>query len=620
MSVKAPKIDGHALGRTLGLVRPHVRGQAPLLMGGALALIFEVIFRVLEPWPVKFVVDAVTRSLGADLSQAGPEASMRLLLGWALATVALVGFRAISNYLATVAFALGGSRIAVQLRQRVFRHVNKLSTEYHSTSRSGDLVQRLISDVGRLQEVAVTAGMPLLVNVFTLLAMSVVMFLLDPLLALVLVVAASIFALLTRSSGPKITKASRKTRKAEGDLANIAQETIGGMRVVQAYGLESALEEQFSGRNSKSLKEGVQARRLAAALERSTDVLVGIATATVLLFGGYRVTQGAMTPGDLVLFLTYLKTAMKPLRDLAKYTGRIARAAASGERVADVLDQEPDITSPADPVRLDQVAGEMTFEHVTAGYGDNPPVLADLNFTVPPGQRVALVGPSGAGKSTLTSLLMRMMDPRAGAVRLDGVDLRALDVTALRSQISVVLQESVLFTGSIADNIRYGNLTATDDQIRRAAQLARAEEFILRMPEGYDTQVGERGSTLSGGQRQRIAIARAMLRDAAVVILDEATAGLDAENAVAVREGIDQLTKGRTTFVVTHDEQTARECDRIVWIENGGIRWDGPGSGTLPEGSAFTESSPTPGEPPSGATGAPMTGEPQPHFPGRVDP
>ena len=591
-SVKSPKIDGHALSRTLGLVRPHVRGQAPLLLGGALALMLEVIFRVLEPWPVKFVVDAVTRSLGADLADSGPQASARLLLACALATVALVGFRAIFNYLATVAFALGGSRIAVQLRQRVFKHVNSLSTEYHSTSRSGDLVQRLIGDVGRLQEVAVTAGMPLLVNLFTLVVMGGVMFWLDSLLALILVAAALVFLLLSRSSGPKITKASRKTRRAEGDLANIAQEAIGGMRVVQAYGLESALEEQFSGRNSKSLKEGVQARRLAAALERGTDVLVGVSTASVLMLGGWRVTQGAMTPGDLVLFLTYLKTAMKPLRDLAKYTGRIARAAASGERVADVLDEEPDITSPADPVRLDRVAGEVRLEGVSAGYGEHPAVLSNLNLVIPPGQRVAVVGPSGAGKSTLTSLLLRMMDPRQGSVRLDGVDLRALDLSELRSQVSVVLQESVLFTGSIADNIRYGNLSANDNQVRWAARMARAEEFILRMPEGYDTQVGERGATLSGGQRQRIAIARAMLRNASVIILDEATSGLDAENALAVREAIEQLSEGRTTFVVTHDEATARECDRIIWIENGGVRWDGPATGILPEGTAFTDSSP----------------------------
>lgn len=604
MSVDFPQITRTPLRRTLGLIRPHMRSHTPILAGGALALVLEVVFRVLEPWPVKFVVDAVTRSLGADLSQSGPQATFRLLLACALATVALVGFRAIFNYLATVAFALGGSRIATELRQRVFRHVNTLSTQYHATSRSGDLVQRLVGDVGRLQEVAVTAGMPLLVNVFTLLAMSGVMFWLDPMLALVVVVAATLFLLMSRTSTPKITHASRKTRRAEGDLANIAQETVGGMRVVQAYGLEGALEEKFGGRNAKSLKDGVQAKRLAAALERGTDVLVGCATASVLMLGGYRVMQGAMTPGDLVIFLTYLKTAMKPLRDLAKYTGRIARAAASGERVADVLDQQPDITSPADPFPVGRIRGDLRLERVSAGYGDHAPVLHGLDLHIPQGQRVAVVGPSGVGKSTLTALVTRMMDVRGGGVRVDGVDVRRLDVHELRAQIAVVLQESVLFTGTVADNIRYGDLEASDEQVVRAAHLARADEFIRHMPQGYDTPVGERGSTLSGGQRQRIAIARALLRDAVIVILDEATAGLDAENAGAVREAIDRLTRGRTTIVVTHDEQTARECDRIVWIEGGRVRFDGPADSVLPEGSAFTGSSQPRGPriPDSGAT------------------
>ncbi|WP_353950971.1 ABC transporter ATP-binding protein [Knoellia sp. S7-12] len=588
-----PTVTGPALRRTLGLVRPHLREHSTLLGGGALALVFEVVFRVLEPWPVKFVVDAVTRSLGADLASPGPRASLQLLLVCGLATVALVGMRAVCNYLATVAFALGSSRIATELRQRLFRHVNRLSQEYHSTTRSGDLVQRLVGDVGRLQEVAVTAGMPLLVNVFTLIAMSGVMFWLDPLLALVVLVAATIFLLLSRVSTPKITSASRKTRKAEGDLANIAQETIGGMRVVQAYGLERALEQEFSGRNSSSLKEGVQARRLAAALERSTDVLVGVATAAVLVLGGQRVMEGAMTPGDLVIFLTYLKTAMKPLRDLAKYTGRIARATASGERVADVLDEQPDITSPPEPVRLSRFDGNVRLDSVTAGYGDDPPVLRELSLHVPAGQRVAVVGPSGAGKSTLTNLLTRMLDVRSGSVRIDGFDVRELHLEDLRAQVAVVLQESVLFTGTVADNIRHGQPGATDEQVRWAAREARAEEFIEMLREGYDTQVGERGATLSGGQRQRIAIARALLRDASVVILDEATSGLDAENAGAVREAIERLTQGRTTVVVTHDEQTARECDRIIWIEDGGIRWDGPADGQLPGGAAFTGTSPT---------------------------
>jgi len=570
-----PTVHRSPLARTLGLIGPHLRGQGGLLAGGALALLLEVAFRVLEPWPVKVVVDAVTRSLGADLADAGPPASVQLLLAAALATITVVGFRALANYLATVAFALAGCRIATALRQRVFAHVNRLSRRYHATARTGDVVQRLVGDVGRLQEVAVTAGMPLVVNVVTLLAMLGVMLWLDPVLAVVVVVAATAFWLMSRTSTGRITSAARRTRKSEGDLANIAQETLGGITVVQAYGLEQEVERRFSGSNARSLKDGVRARRLAAALERRTDVLVGVATAAVLLLGGVRVMDGVMTPGDLVVFLTYLKTAMKPLRDLAKYTGRIARAAASGERVADLLDVRPDITSPPRPTPLGRARGTVDLDGVVADYGAGP-VLRHIDLHVPAGQQVALVGPSGSGKSTLTSLLLRMMDPTEGSVRIDGIDLRRLDLQELRSRVAVVLQDTVLFSGTVADNIRHGWLEATDAQVVWAARMARADEFIRDLPDGYDTVVGERGATLSGGQRQRIAIARALLRDASVVILDEATTGLDPENAEAVRAALAELTRGRTTIVVTHDEQTARECDRIVWIEGGVVRWDGP--------------------------------------------
>lgn len=579
--------DDQALRRTLGLIGPHLPGQRRLMAGGGLVLILEVLFRVLEPWPLKIVVDAVTRSLGADLAAPGPRASVQLLLMCAAATVAIVGMRALCNYLATVAFALAGSRIATALRQRVFAHVNTLSRRFHSTTRSGDLVQRLVADVGRLQEVAVTAGMPLLVNVFTLLAMLFVMAWLDLTLALVVVGAAFTFSVLSESATTRITAASRKTRKSEGDLANIAQETIGGITVVQAYGLERALEGQFGNRNAKSLRDGVKSKRLAAGLERRTDLLVGLALATVIVLGGLRVLDQSMTPGDLVLFTTYLKTAMKPLRDLAKYTGRMARAAASGERIADLLDEQPEITSPATPHRPDTIRGDVELHDVHADYGDGVPVLTGLNLHVPAGQRVALVGPSGAGKSTVTSLLVRSLDVTRGSVSLDGVDVRLFDLSELRSQVALVLQESVLFTGTVLENIRFGRLAATDEEVRAAAALARADEFIQRMPHGYDTVVGERGSTLSGGQRQRIAIARALLRDANVVILDEATAGLDPENALAVRAAVDELTRGRTTIVVTHDEETARSCDRIVWLEHGQVLWDGPADGVLPGQDAF---------------------------------
>lgn len=564
------------LRRTLGLVRPHLRGHESLMAGGVTALLFEVVFRVLEPWPMKFVIDALTRTLGADLSGTGPSASWRLLILAAGATVAIVGLRALANYLATVAFALAGSRIATQLRARVFDHVAHLSKRFHSTNRSGDLVQRLIADVGRLQEVAVTAGLPMMANLVTLVAMTGVMLFLDWVLALVVVLTAATFVLTSRGSTTKITTASRKTRKAEGDLANIAQETIGAISVVQAYGLEDHLSSRFQGSNAKSLKDGVQSKRLAAGLERRTDLLIGVASAVVLLFGGWRVMTMHMTPGDLVIFTTYLKTAMKPLRDMAKYTGRISRAAASGERVADVLDIRREVASSPDPRVVDRLSGSLRFCGVSVAYEKRGrEAVRDVDLEVVPGEKVAFVGHSGSGKSTLASLVPRLIDPSDGVVLADGMDLRSLDVDFLRSQVALVQQEAVLFTGTVMENIRLGRLDATDDEVVAAAKAARAHDFITRMPDGYEQVIGERGGTLSGGQRQRISIARALLRRAPIVILDEVTTGLDGDNAEAVMAAIAELTRGCTTIVVTHDHDVAAACDWVFRFDKGELVWQG---------------------------------------------
>ncbi|WP_051478892.1 ABC transporter ATP-binding protein [Arthrobacter sp. H5] len=568
-------IEQKPLRRTLGIVKPHLGGHKKLMAGGVVALLFEVLFRILEPWPVKYVVDAISRSLGADIAGTGPEATPLFLLACGGALVFFTGMRAVCNFFATLAFALAGSRVATSLRGSVFNHVQSLSSRYHSSARTGDTVQRLVGDVGRLQEVAVSAGLPLLANCITLVAMGGVMFWLDPLLALVVASACAGFLLLSKLSTGKITVAARKTRKGEGSLANTAQESLGAIRVVQTYGLESTLADRFGSSNQKTLKEGVQSRRLAAALERRTDVIVGVATAVVLAGGGWRVVQGAMTPGDLVLFLMYLKTAMKPLRDLAKYTGRIARATASGERVADLLDEQVDIKDGPGAVPLGKVWGGLGFRNVTASYGDAPPVLRNVSLDLRDGRNTAIVGPSGSGKSTLVSLLVRMMDPVSGSVHVDGLDLRGVTLASLRSNVSLVLQDAVLFTGTIRDNIRYGRVDATDHEVEKAARMAHAHGFIVDFPDGYETVVGERGGTLSGGQRQRIAIARALLRNSPVVILDEVTTGLDHDSRTEVLAGLATLTKDRTTVTITHEASVALKSDRVVWLQDGRILMDG---------------------------------------------
>ena len=558
--------------QTLRLVGPDAAPQWRLMAGGTVVLLAEVVFRVLEPWPLKIAIDSLVAALGRHTGSS--PATVSSLVGLGVALLVIVAGRAVCNYLATVAFALVGSRTAASLRSRAFHHVQGLSQQFHARNRSADTVQRLIADVNRMQEVAVTAGLPMAANTLTLLVMVVVMVFLDPLLAMIVLLAVVAFLLASSGNSRRISAASLRSRKSEGNLANTAQEALGAIKVVQAYGLEPLLHERFTGANTVSLSEGVRSRRIAARLERSTDVIVGVATAVVMVGGGIRVLNGAMSPGDLVLFTTYLRTTMKPLRDMAKYTGRIARATASGERVADLMAVKPEIVSPNDATVLDTVHGMVHFDHVHAAY-EGREVLHGVSLTVVPGEHVALVGPSGSGKSTLVSLVVRALDPTSGTVSLDGHSLDELDLRFLRSQASVLHQEAVLLTGTIRENIRLGRPDASDEEVEAAARAAHAHDFITQMPDGYDTAVGERGGTLSGGQRQRIAIARALLRDSPIIILDEATTGLDPASTSAVLEAIDELVAGRTTLTVTHDPQAAMRADRVVWIQDGRIRLEG---------------------------------------------
>lgn len=588
--------------------RDHIREQRRLLVLGMIALFAEVGFRLLEPWPLAYVIDAVVASSGSDLATRQADlGSMTLLIGiCAGGLVVIVGLRALMSYLMTICFALAGNRVLTRVRSELYAHLNALSMSFHDRRRTGDLVTRVTGDVGRLQEAAVTAMVPLVGNLLTLGGMLVVIAVLDWQLALVVLVVFPLFLLISTRLTRKIVGVSRGQRAAEGNLASLATESLSSMAVVQSYSLESRMQERFGGSNQRSLADGVQAKKLSAGLERKTDVLVGIATGLVLFFGAHQVLTGKLTPGELTVFLTYLKTAFKPLRDIAKYTGRIAKASASGERIIDVLDERIEIADASWARTAPAFRGYVEFENVHLAYRSGHPVLRGLDFSVRAGQRVAVVGPSGAGKSSLMALLCRLRDPDLGRVRIDGHDLTDLTLASVRRQISIVLQDSVLFASSIRDNIALGSPDpVTDEQIVAAARLAGAHDFVLALPEGYDTVVGERGATLSGGQRQRIAIARAAIRNAPIIILDEALTGLDRDTESEVSAALDRLTARRTTFVITHDLAAAEGCDVVVWVERGQVLAKGrpeevlPGAPQDPNLQDPTPQDPTPQDPTS---------------------
>ncbi|WP_089940967.1 ABC transporter ATP-binding protein [Candidatus Entotheonella palauensis] len=570
---------------------PHLRKQWRLLIIAVPALFAEVVFRLLEPWPLKFVFDRVISPTASGSPGRFPALDtlepIHLIVGAMLAIVAIAGLRALAAYWNKIGFALVGNRVLTDVRHELYHHLQGLSLSFHHQARSGDLIVRVIDDIGRLKEATVTAVLPLLASVLIWLGMVVFMFWLDWRLALIALAPLPFFAFRTQTLTRRIHTVSRQQRQRQSAMAATAAEAMGAIKTVQALSLESAFAEAFTSQSRKSLSEGVQAKRLAVTLERSVDVLMAIARALAVGYGAYLVMAKALTPGELLVFLAYLRKAYKPIQDFAKYTGRLAKAAAAGERVADLLDREPDVRDLPGAVVAPLFCGAVQFHRVRFGYEPGQQVLDDINFEAKPGQRIALVGPSGSGKSTLISLLLRLYDPDAGSMRIDGQDIRHYTLASLRGQISVVLQESLLFAASVRDNIAYGNPEATPEAIEAAAHLANAHAFITELPQGYDTVLGERGVTLSGGQRQRLAIARAAIRQAPILILDEPTLGLDEENERTVIAALNCLSHACTTFLVTHDLALAASADVILYIEGGSIRERGTHAELIQHSGAY---------------------------------
>ena len=555
---------------------PYLKRERSLVTLSLLALYADVALRLLEPWPLKVVLDRVVATMRghtphrlAALNALDPATLLALA---AVAVVAFAALRAVAQYYNTVGLALVGNRVLTSVRNDLYNQLQRLSLSFHTRARTGDLLVRVTGDVGFLQDVVVTAFLPLLANALTLLGMAVVMLWMNAQLALILFATGPLFWLSTIRISRRIQETARRQRQQEGAMAATAAESIGAVKVIHALSLEGTFARAFTGQSRKNLATGVVATRLSAGLERTVDLLISVATALVLWFGARSVLRGVITAGDLIVFLTYLRTAFRPVRDFAKYTGRLAKASAAGERVLDLLDQVPDVRDLPGAVPAPPLRGAVRFEGVSFAYEPGRLALDQIDCEVESGEHVALMGPSGSGKTSFVSLILRFYDPTAGRVMIDGRDIREYTLASLRAQISVVLQDSLLFAASIRDNIAYGAPGASHEAVEAAARLANAHSFIAALPQGYDTVIGERGVTLSNGQRQRIAIARAAIRHAPILILDEPTTGLDRENAEAVIEALERLAEGRTAFLITHDPDLAARAHRILFMDAGRVR------------------------------------------------
>ncbi|GAC1526147.1 MAG: ABC transporter ATP-binding protein [Thermoleophilaceae bacterium] len=542
---------------------------------GMVALALSVAADLAQPWPLKVIVDSV---LGhhrlpswAPAFLRGGSTDVRIGVLCA-AMLTIVGFGGLVQYLGTYWSQSIGQRVMFDVRDAVHSHLHRLSLSYHHSQQPGDLANRLTADVDRIQDVVISVAVNLVTGVLTLAGMLAIMLLVSWRFTLLALIMAPLLFALVFTYTNRIKWSSRRTRRQEGQVAAAVQESLSAIHLVQAYSREEHERERFRREAANSLESGIRATALQARFSPLVDFLTAVATVMVLWVGAHEVLRGRLTLGLLLVFLSYLGSFYKPMRQLSKLSYMVSRGTAAAERLSEVMDAEPALSTPARAYRPSRVAGTVTFDDVHFRYPTaDQETLHGVSFAAEPGQVVALIGPTGAGKSTVLSLIPRFYDVSAGAVRVDGVDVREWGLRELRAQVSLVLQETWLFQASVLDNIAYGQPGASYEDVVRVATDAHVDEFIGRLPDGYETVVGPRGATLSGGQRQRIAIARAMLRSAPILILDEPTTGLDFRSERLVLEALGRLTAERTTFVISHSEAPIVAAEQLLAIDGGRI-------------------------------------------------
>jgi ATP-binding cassette subfamily B protein len=559
------------------LVLDYLRGSKGSLALASLCTIGVAATELLKPWPLKLLFDYVLldNPLPSYLSFLGGmfQGGKVLPLVVLSLTVFLIALlTAAFAYLQVYLTSRIGNELVYAVRRRLFAHLQRLSLSFHDQARSGQHMTKIVSDTNTMKDVFTDSALTSAAQLLTLVGMFVVMLFLDWRLALIVMATFPLLAgtLLYRYRNAK--SSSKRQRKKEEEIATRISEVMTTVPLVQAFGRERHEQERFESESAEYLEESIRNARIEAIATRAVMVISALGLASVILYGSLQVLAGRMTPGDLLIFAGYAQTMYRPVRQMAKLSTRFSKAMASAERIGEILEVEPEIQDKPDAVEVTDLKGEVVFEDVSFDYGENGTgVLKGVSLAVRPGQRVALVGPSGAGKSTLVSLILRLYEPQEGSIRIDGIDIRDYKRKSLRRQIGIVLQDSVLFGTTIKENIAYGKLDASMEEIIDAARAANAHDFITELEDGYETVLGERGDTLSGGQRQRIAIARAVIRGTPILILDEPMTGLDVESEAKVQEALDRLMSGKTCFLITHDLRSVANADLVLVLEEGRI-------------------------------------------------
>jgi ATP-binding cassette subfamily B protein len=573
------------------LLRPYV---GPLSIA-LLAVLGEGVAGLLEPWPLKIVFDSVSGSkpipawLASRLPPSLTSGKMAILELAAIAVIAIAIFEAAFSYVEKYATTSAGQWIMHDLRRMLYNHVQHLSLAFHTQKRTGDLISRITSDVEAIETFIVSDLLGLVIDFLALTGMATIMFYLNWRFTLIALSVTPLLFAVTYFYTRRSKQASRDVRRKEGEIVSLLQEVLSAIGVVKAFGREAYEQQRLERESAESVQLALHARSLKAKLSPLVGIVVALGTALVLWYGGGLVVRGALSAGSLVVFIWYLGKMYKPMQDFAKMTDAFTKASVGYERIREVLDTRPTVQDLPEARPAPPLEGHIEFEHVGFSYTADRPVLTDISLKAEAGRMTALVGPTGSGKTTIAALIGRFYDPDAGRVMIDGVDLREFDQKSFHNQISFVLQENILFHASIWQNISYGKPEATLAEVHRAAELANAHEFISNLPQGYDTIVGERGITLSGGQRQRIAIARAIIRDTPILIMDEPSSGLDAASEELVFEALDRLIEGKTAIVIAHRFSTIRRANTIFVIEDGRIVESGTHEKLLPSGGLYAK-------------------------------
>src|SRR5438270_1435188 len=572
------------------LLRPYWRQLAVAFV----AILAESATDLLEPWPLKIVFDYVFGSKQvpgwmADLLNRTTGLDRVAVLNFAAAAVILIAaVSAVSTYAEKYLTTSVGQRVMHDLRLTLYNHIQRLSLSFFAEQKTGDLIVRMTSDIDAVQDFVSSALLGILVNCLTLLGMLGVMFYLDWRFTLISLAVAPALFILVYSYTRRIKNNARLVKKKEGEIASVVQESLSAVRLIKAFAREDFESRRLDKKSRESVEMALLARSVKAKLTPLVELTVALGTCLVLWYGTSLVIASEITSGALIVISLYLGKMYEAMRDLSKMTDTISKASVGFERIREVLATESQVRDLPGARRAPNFRGRIQFEHVSFAYNREQPVLRDVSLTVEPGEFVALVGPTGSGKSTLISLIPRFYDPTRGRVGIDGVDIRSFTLRSLRDQISYVLQETYLFRATVWENIAYGKPSASRSEIVRAAKLANAHEFIVRLPDAYDTVIGERGETLSGGQRQRITIARAVIRDTPVLLLDEPSSGLDAESEELVFDALSRLMEGKTSIVIAHRLATVMRAQRIYAVEGGRIVESGTHDELLAGGGLYS--------------------------------